>query len=261
MNNKTALITGASSGIGKHLANLFAKDGYSIVGVADKEDELNIVADKLRSEYDTDVEEIAADLVEEGVPEQIINQLQAKGIEIDALVNNAGVGERGKFHEIDLEAAIRILRTNVEAILRLTSPLLRNMVSRGSGKILNTGSIAGFEPSPLMSVYYASKAFVVSFSEAIHQEVKDSGVTVTVLCPGPTDTDWFNRADAEGSWVTDLDNMWMEPEEVAKAGYEALMEGDDIIVPGYKNKVLTFKRRIMPKSLQAAVNKQLWEVE
>lgn len=253
-------VTGASSGIGKHLTYLFAKDGYSIVGVADKEDELNSVSDKIKSEYGVDVEVIAADLAQEGIPEQVVNQLQAKGIEIDILVNNAGVGERGKFHEIDLEAAIRILRTNVEAVLRLTSPLLKNMVSRGRGKILNTGSVAGFEPSPLMSVYYASKAFVVSFSEAIHQEVKDSGVTVTVLCPGPTDTDWFDRADAEDSWVTALDSIWMEPEEVAKAGYEALMEGDDIVVPGYQNKVLTFKRRIMPKSLQANINKQLWEV-
>lgn len=259
MKNQTALITGASSGIGKQLAHQFAKNDYSIIGIADKEDELEVVANELRSEYEVDVETIAADLAEEDAPEQVLDQLQDKEIEI--LVNNAGVGERGKFHEIDLEAALKILRTNVEAILRLTRPLLRQMVSRGGGKILNTGSVAGFQPGPLMSVYHASKAFVVSFSEAIHEEVKDSGVTVTVLCPGPTDTNWFDRAEAEGSWITSLDSMMMEPKDVAEAGYEALMEGDDVIIPGYQNKALTFTRRIIPKSLQATANKQLWEVE
>lgn len=258
--SKTALITGASSGIGKALANQFAENNYDLVVVAENGSKLSEAAGEFRNNYKVKVKEITKDLAKEDAPAELYNQIRGENIQIDVLVNNAGVGQKEKFHETDIEKDIRIIRLNIEALVRLTKLFLRDMVDRGEGKILNLGSVAGFQPGPLLAVYHSSKAFVNSFSEALNDELKDTGVTITVLCPGPTDTEFFDKADMENARILE-DGIVMEPEEVAEIGYEALMEEERIIIPGMSNKVLTFTRRLIPKSLQASIHKKLYEVK
>ncbi|MEX0904903.1 MAG: SDR family oxidoreductase [Balneolaceae bacterium] len=257
---KTVLITGASSGIGKALANEFANNSYNLVIVAEKARELSQAADEIKNNRSVDITEIPEDLTHEHVPQEIYDHLKKNNIQVDVLVNNAGVGQREKFHESDIEKDIKIIRLNIEATTRLTKLFVKDMVTRGDGKILNVGSVAGFQPGPLLAVYHASKAFVVSFSEAISDELEGTGVTVTALCPGPTDTHFAERADMENSRIFQ-DGMVMKPSKVAESGYKALMDGERIIIPGMSNKALTFTRRLIPKSMQASLNKKFYEVK
>ena len=258
--NQTALITGASSGIGSALAHEFARHKYNIAAVAEDASSLNATARELRALYPIDVIEIHENLINENAPQRVYDKLKGQAIQIDVLVNNAGVGQKEKFHESNIEKDIYIVRLNVEAMMRLTKLFLRDMVNRGDGKVLNLSSVAGFQPGPLLAVYHASKAFVVSFSEAIMDELKDTGVNVTVLCPGPTDTNFFDRADMENARIL-KEGIIMEPGEVARIGFDALMENERIVIPGLSNKLLTFSRRFMPKSAQAALNKKFYEVK
>lgn len=258
--NKTALITGASSGIGKALAQEFARNDYNLVIIAEKAGELTGTRQELEEKFHVEITDIPMDLTYEQSVQEIYEHLQDRNIQIDVLVNNAGVGQREKFHETDISKDIKIIRLNIEALVRLTKLFVKDMVSRGEGKILNLGSIAGFQPGPLLAVYHASKAFIVSFSEAISNELEGTGVTVTALCPGPTDTNFFSRADMENTRILEEGTV-MEPEEVARAGYEAMMDGETIIIPGMKNKALTFTRRLIPKSMQANMNKKNYEVK
>ncbi len=256
----TALITGASSGIGKALAHTFAEHNYNLVLVAEMATELSRAAQELRERYPVEIIEMPKNLTDEQAPREIYDNLIRRNIRVDVLVNDAGVGHREKFHESDIEHDIYIIRLNIEALVRMTKLFVRDMVSRGSGKILNLGSVGGFQPGPLLAVYHASKAFVISFSEALAEEVKDTGVTVTTLCPGPTDTDFFKRADMENARILQ-DGVVMEPEKVAEIGYKALINGERIVIPGMSNKMLTFARRLMPKSAQAALNRKFYEVK
>lgn len=258
--NKTALITGASSGIGKALSHQFAKNNYNLVIIAESRAGISEAAEELRNKHSIEVTEIAKDLSKEDAPSEVYNQLDDLNIQINVLVNNAGVGQKEKFHETDIEKDINIIRLNIEALVRLTKLFMRDMVTRGSGKILNLGSVAGFQPGPLLAVYHASKAFVNSFSESISKELEGTGVNVTVLCPGPTDTEFFDRADMENARILE-DGIVMEPEKVAEIGYNALMDEERIIIPGMSNKMLTFTRRLIPKSLQASIHKKLYEVK
>lgn len=256
----TALITGASSGIGKALAHKFAEHNYNLVLVAEMATELSRAAQELREKYPVEIVEMPKNLTDEQAPREIYDNLSRRNIEVDILVNNAGVGQKEKFHESDIEKDIYMIRLDIEALLRLTKLFVKDMVSRGSGKILNLGSITGFHPGPLLAVYNASKAFVISFSEALADELEDTGVTVTVLCPGPTDTNFFNRADMENARILQ-DGVVMKPDKVAEIGYKALIEGERVVVPGMSNKILTFARRLMPKSTQATLNRKLYEVK
>lgn len=257
---KTALITGASSGIGKSLAFEFAKNNFNLIVVAEKEEELAQTAKEIKSEYLVEVYEIPIDLTKEEAPQRIYDQVRTEGLQIDVLVNDAGVGQKEKFHETEVDKDITIIRLNIEALVRLTKLFVRDMVTRGDGKILNLGSVAGFQPGPMLAVYHASKAFVVSFSEAISKELEGTGVTVTALCPGPTDTNFFNRADMENARILEAGTV-MEPDKVAKIGFEALMEGERVIIPGMSNKMLTFSRRLIPQKLQANLHKKMYEVK
>ena len=258
MNNETALITGASSGIGLHLAREFAQDGHPVILVAPVEAELQQIADSIRTDYGVEARVIAKDLEREDSSREIFEQLQGEGIVVDILVNNAGKGQNGKFWETPLERDIEMLRLNCEAMVRLLKLFVPQMVQRGRGRILNVSSVGGFEPGPLIAVYHATKAFALSLSESLTTELADSGVTVTTLCPGPTDTDFFIKADMMDTRVVQQANV-MAPQTVAQAGYKALMDGERIIVPGASNKIMTFARRLMPVAAQAKQMQKLNE--
>jgi short-subunit dehydrogenase len=258
MKNQTALITGASSGIGLHLAYEFARHGHPLVVVAPVEAELNIVAANVRKEFDLPVEVIAVDLELETAAQSIKDRLNEKRIEVSCLVNNAGHGYRGQSSDLTIEQDLSMVRLNIEAVLRLTKLFLPRMIGAGAGKVLNTASIAGFEPGPLLAVYHATKAFVLSWSEALAVELENTGVTVTALCPGATDTDFFPKADMLGTKAFQSSNV-MAPQDVARAGYKAMMDGELFVVPGGMNKALVASRRVLSERAQAKLNEKFYQ--
>jgi uncharacterized protein len=258
MNDQTALITGCTSGIGLYLAHEFAKHGHPLVLVAPVDAELQQLKIELEASYQIRVRVIAKDLEQEQSANEISRALSAEGLTVDILVNNAGHGFRGKSWELPIEKDLSIVRLNIEAVLRLTKEFLPGMVARGRGRLLNTASVAGFEPGPMLAVYHASKAFVLSWSEALSVELADTGVKVTALCPGPTDTDFFPKAD-----MTEVVGFQkakvMAPQEVAKAGYEGLMKEELIVVPGISNKMLVMARRVLTEKAQAELNNKMYQ--
>ncbi|MFT3781961.1 MAG: SDR family oxidoreductase [Nibricoccus sp.] len=256
--NDTALITGASSGIGRELAREFARNGHPVVITAPVQSEIDDLARELSADYGIPTTAIACDLCEPEASNHIFNKLSSTGTGVGILVNNAGRGQRGNFCEIPIERDIEMIRLNIEAVVRLTNLFLPPMLARGHGRILNTASIAGFEPGPLMAIYHATKAFVLSLSESLATELKDTGVTVTALCPGPVDTDFFPKADMIDTNVFQKGNV-MAPQEVAQAGYKAAMAGERVIVPGGVNKAMVFARRLMSESAQAKLNQTYYK--
>jgi len=248
--DKYALITGATSGIGYELAKLFAKDHYNLVIIARNQNELEATSSELRKSG-VEVITIAKDLFQPHAAEEVYNEVKTKGIEIDVLVNNAGHGLYGEFIKTDLQMEINIIHLNVISLVILTKFFVKDMVKRGSGKILNTSSIASKSPGPWQSVYHGTKAFVQSFTEAVRVEVKDKGVSLTALLPGVTDTDFFNKAHMLGSKaVQDKDGM-ADPADVAKDGYDALMAGKDMVISGFKNKMQVMMNNITPDEKNA----------
>jgi short-subunit dehydrogenase len=254
---QTALITGASSGIGQQLAREFARHGHPVVLVAPVAAEVEDLADALEREFSIRAYPIAQDLTEDDSAMEIFDELSAEGIEVAILANNAGRGQRGKFWETSPETDLEMIRLNVEAVVRLTRLFLPPMIKRGQGRILNTASVAGFEPGPLLAVYHATKAFVLSFSESLATELEDTGVTLTALCPGPTDTDFFAKADMVDTQAFQKANV-MAPQTVAEAAYEALMKGQRVVVPGAMNKVMIAGRRVTSEETQAKMNEKLY---
>ena len=256
MNGQTALITGSSSGIGLHLAHEFAKHGHAVVLVARVKEELLEVAEQLRAETGLEAIVIAKDLEDPNAPQEIFDELQSAGVSVEILVNNAGHGQHGHFWEIPLEKDLSMMRLNMEATLRMTKLFLPPMLARKSGRIMNNASVGGFEPGPMLAVYHATKAFVLSLTEALATELNDTGITVTALCPGPTDTDFFPKADM---MATRAFQHAMAPQDVAEAGYKAVMSGDRVVVPGGMNKALVFARRFMTEGGQAKMNEKMME--
>ncbi len=243
---KTALITGASSGIGYELAKLFARDGYNLVLVARSEKKLIQIAKEFTDKSDIKIKIITKDLSIPTTPEEIFTNLQQSGIKVDMLVNNAGFGTYGFFHETDLNAELEMLQVNMVSLTHLTKLFLKDMVKQGYGKILNVSSGAAFLPGPLMAVYYATKAYVLSFSEAISNELEGTGVTVTVLCPGATASGFQQRAAMEESKLISGQKI-MDAETVAKIGYDGLMSNKTVVIPGLKNKLLAEAIRFIPR--------------
>lgn len=249
--NKYALITGATSGIGYELAKLFAQDQYNLIIVARNESELQRTSSELQQQYGIQVTTLAKDLFQREAAFEVYNEVKSKGIQIDVLVNDAGQGLYGEFVETDLNRELQIIDLNVVSTVILTKCFLKEMVARGEGKILQLASIASRVPGPLQSIYHATKAFILSFSEAIREEVKDKNITITALMPGPTDTDFFHKADMENSKI--MDQGMSDPAEVAKDGYEALMNNDDKIISGMKNKIQVGMSNVMPDPQVAAM--------
>src|SRR6185312_4073635 len=247
---ETALITGAASGIGLALAREFAKHGHNLVLTSRVRSELRDVAGDLTSKYNIEVGTIAADLQDPNGPEMLYDAIRREAVLVDILVNNAGLGFRGKFWEIPIENQTNIIRVNIEAVVRMTHLFLPQMIRRNQGRIMNTASIAGFEPGPLLAVYHASKAFVLSLTEALATELEETNITVTALCPGPTDTDFFPKAGMMDTKAFQQAHV-MSPQAVAQIGYAGFMRGDPTVVAGGSNKALTFARRFMTEGAQA----------
>ncbi|MDN3583443.1 SDR family NAD(P)-dependent oxidoreductase [Mucilaginibacter flavus] len=244
-NQKTALITGATSGIGYELAKLFAGDKYNLIIVSRNQEELDIKAQEFKMNYGVTVTTIAKDLSDMEQAKALCSEITTP---IDVLVNDAGQGVYGLFTENELERELGIVHLNICATVILTKYFLKEMVARGDGKVLNLGSVAGKLPGPWQAVYHATKAFVLSFTTAIREEIKDSGVTLTALMPGATDTDFFNKAGMLDSKIVQNKEALSDPADVAKDGYEALMAGTGRVISGFKNKLEVNMSNLMPDS-------------
>ncbi|WP_439108170.1 SDR family NAD(P)-dependent oxidoreductase [Congregibacter sp.] len=231
----TALVTGASAGIGEELAKVHAENGGDLILVARRKERLEEIAEELRAEHGVQVQVIAADLAKPGAAEQLMADVGALGVSVDVLINNAGFGGHGKFHESGLERDQRMMQLNMVALTELSYYFAQGMVERGEGKILNVGSTAGFLPGPLQAVYYASKAYVNSFSQAMANELEGTGVTVTVLCPGPVITEFQEAADLGGVKGFELG---ADARSVAECGYRAMEKGELLAINDPKISVL-----------------------
>jgi len=244
---KTALVTGASSGIGLDLAKRFAAEGHDVALVARSEGKLKELAAALEAEHQVRAHVVTADLAQPRAAETLVAALEARGIAVDVLVNNAGYALYGAFTETDLADELNMIQVNIVALTHLTKLLVRKMVARKEGRVLNVASTAAFQPGPLMAVYYATKAYVLSFSEALANELAGTGVTVTALCPGPTKTGFQARAQMEDSKLVRGREI-MTSETVARAGYTGLMKGKTVVIPGVGNRMMANAIRFLPRN-------------
>lgn len=249
---KTALVTGATSGFGREFVRLFAQDNYNVILVARHANDLQSVAAEVQKNHpNCQVTSIAKDLAEPGSAQALYEEVKSKNLTVDVLINNAGFGEHGMFVDTDLDKEMKVIHLNVTSLVYLTKVFLREMVQRNDGKILQLASIASFMPIPKMAVYAATKAFVLSFTEALQYELKDTHITMTALCPGASDTEFFERANMEDTHMVQ-DTGLSDPVKVAQDGYKALMKGEKRIVSGAKNKLQAYMSNFVPDSLLAA---------
>lgn len=245
---RTALITGASSGIGMEFAGVFAREGYDLVLVARTAERLSQIRDALVAAYGVSITYLAVDLAAPGAPEALYEGLESQGQTIDVLVNNAGMGDYGRFMEGDIATLRAMLRLNVVVPTMLARLFGAQMVRRTTGSILNVASVAGFMPGPWMAAYFATKAQVLSLSEALAYELQGTGVSVTALCPGPVQTPFFKTAHAERSSMVKGKKL-ASPKEIAEYGYRAMVQKKRIAVPGLINKLIVFSFRFMPRAV------------
>jgi len=239
-----ALITGASSGIGMALARLMASKGHHLILVARRADVLEKLKAELAALYAVNIEVMPMDLSQTGQPEKLYQQCKTQNLQVQYLINNAGFGDYKKFDQTLMQSYINMLQLNVIALTELTGLFLQDMKQRATGHIMNVGSIAAFQPGPNMAVYAASKAYVMSFTEALNYELRGSGVKVTLLSPGVTETGFISRAGM--ATAANAKNGLMNAFEVAAAGYKAMMAGKLNVTPGWKNQLLTLGSRTMP---------------
>ncbi|HZL13717.1 MAG TPA: SDR family oxidoreductase [Verrucomicrobiae bacterium] len=244
--DETVLITGASSGIGRELARCFAGDQSRLILVARNTDALATLAAELRLKYAIEVHVLTADLSRPETPQKIFADLSAQKIAVDILVNNAGFGAHGAFAALPLPRQLEMIRVNVAALTELTGLFLPAMLRQNRGGILNVASVAGFLPGPEMAVYYASKAFVLSFTEALAAELSATNLKICALCPGPTDTN-FGKV-ARGEKMRAMKMSKLTAETVALCGHRAFRKGKVLCVPGWKNQLLIFLVRLLPRS-------------
>jgi len=256
--SSAALVTGASAGIGREIATLLAAKGHALVLVARRKDRLNALADELRDEYGVRVETIAADLGKPTPRGRIPGRIEELGLEVAILINNAGFATGGEpFHKADPDRELEQVRVDVEAVVALTSAFLPGMVKRGRGAILNVASTAGFQPMPRQAGYSAAKAYVLTFSEAIHEEVRALGVTVTALAPGPVDTEFWQIAGWETatgkSFERSVPGAMISVEQAARAAVNGLEHGDRVVVPGLPVRAVMLASRYIPHAVKLPV--------
>lgn len=254
---QTVLITGASGGIGYELSKLFAVDGYHLILVARSADKLKQIAEELTRAHGVSVTSLAKDLSNPQAPAEIFAAVEAQGVQVDVLVNNAGFGMHGVFAGASLGETLQMLQLNVGALTTLTRLFLPGMLARKSGRILNIGSTGSFAPVPLMAAYGATKAYVLSFSEALAEELRGSGVTVTALCPGVTYTGFQERAGVASLGLMRLGGM--NAVDVARIGYRAMKHGRAVVVSGLFNWLLAFSIRLTPRALVRRLSQQMME--
>ena len=244
----SALVTGASGGIGRDLAKLLAAGGHDLILVARSRDTLELLAAEMRREHGVESTVVAADLSEPDAAARVAREVEARGLRVDVLVNNAGFGLYGSYLETDGERELQMIRLNVEALTQLTKLLLPAMAARGAGRILNVASTAAFQPGPFMAVYYATKAYVLSYSEALAEELAGTRVTVTCLCPGVTETGFQSTAELQRSRLVQS-SVIMDSQTVARAGYRGLMRGKRLVIPGAMNRLFVESIRFLPRRL------------
>jgi short-subunit dehydrogenase len=257
MSHPLALVTGASSGIGIELARVLAREGHDLVLVARREPELTSLATELRSRYGADATVITADLALADAPQAVYDAIAASGRAVDVLVNNAGLGGHGRFWESDAELEQRLLAVNIIALHTLTKLFLPGMVTRGHGRVLNVASTAAFQPGPFMAVYYASKAYVLSFTEALAEELTGTGVTATALCPGIVPTEFQAVAGLANDVPMLRSPGTKSAGYVANAAYNGMMQGRRVVIPGVLNKLGAQAGRISPRTTMVKVTKRL----
>jgi short-subunit dehydrogenase len=258
MMDNTALITGASSGIGAELARLHAARGGDLVLVARREEALNALKQELETGHGISVSVVVADLSEANAAEKLFAATEAAGAQIDVLINNAGVGGHGKFHERDLVKEQAMMQINMISLVNLTHLYLPGMVSRNYGSILHVASTAGLMPGPLQAIYYASKAFVISFSQAIAEELSDTGVTSTALCPGPVDTGFVAASELEGAAL--FEKPGASAASVAACGYNAMLRADLVkINEPSLNFMLNWVVPLLPRKVALKISRKTME--
>jgi short-subunit dehydrogenase len=255
----TALVTGGSGGIGLELAKVLARNGFNLVLVARNRDTLEAAAGQLEGKFDVKAHVFAADLTRPDAPEAIFDFLQNENIPIEILINNAGFGLGGEFSETELQRELDMIQVNIGALTHLTKLFLPPMIKRRSGHVLNVASTAAFQPGPLMAVYYATKAYVLSFSEALAEELRNTGVTVTALCPGPTQTDFADTAEVSSSPLVNAFGI-ADAADVASYGFDAMMHGKRLAIPGIRNKIVAQANRIAPRALSAKIGRMTREM-
>lgn len=258
MTKKTALVTGGSTGIGYELARQFAAHGHDLVLAARNADLLDQAAGKIEGKYGTGVQTIAIDLSDPDAPPQLFDKLSTDNVQVDFLVNNAGFGFGGDFVDTDIERELDMIQVNCASVIHLTKLLLPAMVKRKEGKILNVASTAAFQAGPGHSIYYASKAFVLSFSEAIAEELSRTGVTVTALCPGPTESNFAERAGTSRNRLFTQTKV-ASAEGVARYGYAAMMKGKRVAIAGAQNKLMIHAERFVPRILVTKIAARMQE--
>jgi short-subunit dehydrogenase len=246
------LITGGSVGIGAALADEFAEHGHDLILVSRNRETLEARGRAIQEKFPVNVICVAEDLSDPAGPGRLYRTVSERGVRVDNLVNNAGVGLFGKFVTTDLDVELKMIQLNVTSLVELTKRFLPGMVERRSGRILNVASTAAFVPGPWMSIYYATKAFVLSFSEAIDYELKPNGISVTALCPGPTESEFKVRAGSQRSRL--FEAFVMDAPTVARAGYDGLMKGKPLVIPGLRNKLIPLAARMTPRSLIATLS-------
>lgn len=260
---KTALVTGASAGIGRSLALEFAAHGFDLVLVARSADKLERVAQEARERFGVEALDLPLDLLDRDAPQRLFDDLSERRIPTEVLVNNAGFLAHGAFREMAIEPILNMLHVNVRALTVLTRLFLEPMIEGGGGRVLNVASVGGFFPSPSLAVYAATKAYVISLSEALAEELQDTGVTVTALCAGFTTTGMLDKIDGARSLAEQIpDGLIMDPEGVARDGYHACMEGVPVRVPGVPNqiavRVLGWQPRGMVRALFGALGRRVF---
>ncbi len=254
----TALITGASSGIGLELAKQFAKHKHNVTLVARSEDIINKLADELREKYKVQVHVLAKDLTDAKQVDEVYAFTNFHNLQVKYLVNNAGFGDYAFFHNADWEKLSGMIALNIKALTRLSWLYVKDMIKNERGKIMNVASTAAFQPGPLMAVYFATKSYVLSLSEAMANELQDKGVTVTALCPGPTQSGFQNIADMHNSKMV-KDRKLPSSKDVAAYGYKAMMKGKTVAIHGTKNYLMAQSLRLFPRNLVTKVARKMQE--
>jgi short-subunit dehydrogenase len=252
----TALVTGASSGIGAEVARLLAERGQGVTLVARREDRLTALARDL--ERHARVEVVACDLSDGAARERLVATIAERGLDVSLLVNNAGFGSAGRFQELDLVEELRMVRTNVEAVVHLCGEYLPAMVARGEGAVLNVASTAGFQPIARQATYGGTKAFVLSFTESLSSDLKGTGVSVTALCPGPVKTEFTDQHAGFEAAAATPDFVWMSAEDCARAALKGLERGKRVVVPGVANRLGTLAGQHAPRSVLLAATRRFY---